>query len=33
MLVRIEGTHGLDDVHVVQLEGFAQTVRAWAARH
>jgi hypothetical protein len=30
MLVQIEGTHGLDDTHVEQLEGFAETVRAWA---
>ncbi len=32
MLLRVEGSHGLDDVHVVQLEGFAATVRTWAAR-
>jgi hypothetical protein len=28
LLVRIEGTHGLDDMHVEQLERFAETVRA-----
>jgi hypothetical protein len=28
-LVPIEGTHGLGETHVVQLEGFAETVRAW----
>jgi hypothetical protein len=32
LLVRIEGMHGLDDVHVVQLERFADTVRAWAGQ-
>lgn len=28
MLVRIEGTHGLNVLHVEQLEGFAEAVRA-----
>jgi hypothetical protein len=26
--VRVEGTHGLDEAHVEQLERFAETVRA-----
>jgi HAD domain in Swiss Army Knife RNA repair proteins len=30
MLVRIEGTRGLDDTDVARLEEFAETVRAWA---
>jgi hypothetical protein len=29
MLVRIEGTHGLHELHVEQLERFAETARAW----
>jgi hypothetical protein len=28
LLVRVEGTHGLDDVHVEQLERFAESLRA-----
>jgi hypothetical protein len=28
LLVRVEGTHGLDEAHVEQLERFAETVRA-----
>jgi hypothetical protein len=31
MLVRVEGTHGLTSLHVEQLEGFAETVRASSA--
>jgi hypothetical protein len=30
MLVRIEGTHGLTNLHVEQLERFAETVRVWS---
>jgi hypothetical protein len=30
MLVRVEGTHGLDDVHVEQFERFAESLRASA---
>jgi HAD domain in Swiss Army Knife RNA repair proteins len=30
MLVRVERTHGLNETHVEQLEGFAETVRAWS---
>jgi HAD domain in Swiss Army Knife RNA repair proteins len=33
MLVRVEGAHGLDDIHVVQLERLAETLRGWAGRH
>jgi HAD domain in Swiss Army Knife RNA repair proteins len=29
MLVRIEGSHGLNERHVEQLEGFAETLRVW----
>jgi hypothetical protein len=29
MLVLIEGTHGLHELHVEQLERFAETARAW----
>jgi hypothetical protein len=32
MLVLVEGTHGLHDVHVAQLEGFAETVRGWSGQ-
>jgi hypothetical protein len=32
MLVRIEGTHGLNELHVEQLERFAETVRVWSGR-
>jgi hypothetical protein len=31
LLVRVEGTHGLHDVHVEQLERFAQELRASAS--
>jgi hypothetical protein len=31
LLVRVEGTHGLDDVHVEQLERFARELRASAS--
>jgi hypothetical protein len=30
MLVQIEGAYGLHAAHVEQLEGFAETVRAWS---
>jgi len=30
MLVRVEGTHGLNATHVKQLETFAETARAWS---
>jgi HAD domain in Swiss Army Knife RNA repair proteins len=32
LLVRIEGTRGLGEVHVGQLEAFAETARAWNRR-
>jgi hypothetical protein len=31
LLVPVEGTHGLGETHVVQLEAFAATVHGWAA--
>jgi hypothetical protein len=32
LLVRIDGTCGLDEAHVAQLVAFAESVRAWDAR-
>jgi hypothetical protein len=31
-LVRIEGSHGLEDSHVEELQDFAEAVRAWVER-